>query len=336
MKTSAVLFTGKNQVEFGEVQCPAPGPKDVVVRTRYSWISNGTEGSFLRCERVDGVVPWQEGLPLPFPMVPGYQKVGIVESVGADVQSVRPGQWVFATITPLEGVHLGFGGHVEVGAVPEQEVIALPDGADPIAHSGLVLTQVGYNTGSRGFIDNQSPVVVVGDGLVGQWSAQTLQMRGARVALLGRHADRLNRFSATGNDLLLNEREEGWLERMLDWAGGELQAVIDTVGYDTNKSLNDRLLQHIRSGGDFVTAGHAGDNAQVDIRPFIQREVTIHLPCGWNRPRLEKTMQLVHEGKLHTTHLITHRFPAHEAAAAWDRIRTDRTTLGVVLEWPEQ
>ncbi len=52
MKAQAVVFTAPRQVEFMEIHCPDPGPEDVVVRLTHSWISNGTEGSFLRGERI--------------------------------------------------------------------------------------------------------------------------------------------------------------------------------------------------------------------------------------------------------------------------------------------
>src|SRR5262245_45011361 len=104
MKSEAVLFTGRNRVEYRVVETPDPGPNDVVVATRHSWISNGTEGSFLRGERVDGITPWEPGLALPFPMVPGYQKVGIVEAIGREVRGLREGQWVFVTVSRCSGM----------------------------------------------------------------------------------------------------------------------------------------------------------------------------------------------------------------------------------------
>ena len=51
MKSQAVVFTARNQVEYREVDCHDPGPNDVVIDVEHSWISNGTEGSFLRGER---------------------------------------------------------------------------------------------------------------------------------------------------------------------------------------------------------------------------------------------------------------------------------------------
>lgn len=334
MKSPAVLFTAKNKIEFGEVTIPDPGPGDVVVRTTHSWISNGTEGSFLRLERFDGVTPWQPHMPLPYPMVPGYQKVGVVEEVGKDVTGFHEGQNVFVTITRAEGVHFNFAGHLLRGPAVANEVIALPEGEDPLPCSGLVLTQVGTNTGARPTVDTGCHALVVGDGMVGHWSAQTLQMRGAQVALVGRHDFRLNLFAGRQGDLTLNSHDPDWLEVARNWAGGEFDVVVDTVGNEVNYDLNMRLVPMLKWGGHFVTAGHEGFKSWIDLRQFIYREATIHCPCGWTRPRLEWTLGLIHEKKITTRNLITHHFPASQVEQAWHSIFTQKdSTLGVILDW---
>ena len=89
MKAKAVVFKCKNEVSFDSVDCPDPESDQVVVDVSYSWISNGTEGSYLRGERIDGDTPWRPGDPTPFPVVAGYQKVGIVDWVGPDVVDLK-------------------------------------------------------------------------------------------------------------------------------------------------------------------------------------------------------------------------------------------------------
>src|SRR5580700_2661513 len=95
MKAYGAVATAPWRVEYLPVEVPDPGPEDVVVEVTHSWISNGTEGSFVRGERIAGDTPRHETDPIPFPHIPGYQKVGIVESVGADVSRVKPGDTVF-------------------------------------------------------------------------------------------------------------------------------------------------------------------------------------------------------------------------------------------------
>lgn len=335
MKSKAVIFTGVHEVRFADVELAELGPGDVLIETRYSWISNGTEGSFLRGERHDGLTPWDPGtMPPPYPMVPGYQKVGVVRDWGKDVTGLHKGQWVFATKTMTRDTHLGFGGHLAHGPTPAEQVFPLPENEDPIQYSGLVLAQVGYNSGMRAPLGEATRALVIGDGMVGQWAAQTLQQRGATVALVGRHDFRLGMFARNPNDLALNAHDAQWLEKAREWAGGEFGIVVDTVGNETNFDLNVQLLGMIAHDGHYVTAGHEGSRAFMDLKLFIQREITLHCPCGWSRPRLEQTLAWIHTGRIKTMPLITDRLPASEAAQAWERIFEHKDkTLGVILEW---
>ena len=169
MKSHAVVFTGPNQVAFQELDSPEPGPEDLVIDVHHSWISNGTEGSFLRGERLSGDVAWRPGDPAPFPMVAGYQKVGRVAHVGAAVTGFAPGDWVFASMSRVLGMFDNrFAGHVSPSVCDQRSVQRLPAGANPLAFAGLVLTQVGFNCGSRSPVTPGQVAVVMGDGLVGQ------------------------------------------------------------------------------------------------------------------------------------------------------------------------
>ena len=149
MIADAVVFTGPNTVAFRKISCPDPGPTDVVVGITHSWISNGTEGSYLRGERSDGDTPYRHGDPLPFPVVAGYQKVGTVQQVGENVKDIQVGETVFATIGRVDGMHHKYGGQVSPSVSPREHVWKLPSGADPLAFAGMVLAQVGYNAGKR-------------------------------------------------------------------------------------------------------------------------------------------------------------------------------------------
>ena len=110
MKSNAVVFKDGNQVVFESVDCPDPGPDQVVVNVTHSWISNGTEGSYLRGERIEGDTPWCPGDPHPFPVVAGYQKVGIVDWVGSEVTGLSKGDSVFVSVSAVTGMFEPRGG----------------------------------------------------------------------------------------------------------------------------------------------------------------------------------------------------------------------------------
>jgi 3-hydroxyethyl bacteriochlorophyllide a dehydrogenase len=333
VKAKAVVFEAENQVDFQEIQVPDPTPEHVVIRTRFSWISNGTERSYLFGERSNGETSFQPGdLPV-FPLVPGYQKTGTVESVGSEVEGLRPGDWVFVAGSLVNYGIASTGGHVSPAVAAIDAIWKLPDGVDPIAASGLVLTQVGYNCGTRPPVDRGNVGVVVGDGLVGHWAAQTLAWQGAEVIMLGRHEFRLGRLGIEGattiNQNATNPIDA--LRRRFSDASDGIDILVDTVG--DIQTVND-CLPLMASGGHIATAGFYGTEGMIDIQKLRYGEQTLHSPSGWKRERMDQTLKLIASGDLETNSLISHRFPARKAAAAWDLILNRREEfLGVVLEW---
>ena len=334
MKANAVVFTEPERVEFKQITCPDPEPTDVVIRLSHSWISNGTEGSYLRGERIAGDTAFRPGDAVPFPIVAGYQRVGTVEWVGSDVSGLKSGQTVFSTISKVEGMFEPFGGHVSPAVTDVSQVWALPEHIDPVAFAPLVLAQVGYNCGSRPAIEPGETAVVVGDGMVGIWAAQTLAWRGARVVLAGRHPDRLKHFGTgfgresvdtTRTDLttyLPQHHEQG------------VHVLVDTVG---SIQIIDQLTPTLLRFGHVVSAGFYGTHDLLALQSCRDRELTIDLVAGWTKERIDTTLELIAMGHLETLSLITHRFPAAEAATAWQYIREKReNALGVVLEWGEK
>ena len=341
MQAQAVVTVAPCQVEFQTVQVPEPTDEDVVLRVTHSWISPGTEGSFIRGERVNGETPRRDDDPFPFPMVTGYQKVGVVEWAGKAVTHVKVGEMAFATVSKIEGVHGGFGGHVSPAVTPRQQVYALPQLAGthlhPSAFSGLVLAQVGYNCGARpmlqeGEIDSNA-AVVIGDGLVGHWSAQTLAARGARVMLVGRHESRLGRFAARLQDRRINGAQQDVLAAVRDWAPEGVQVVVDTVGSVESLEL---LIPAMRHNGQLVSAGFHGTRGGMDLQHLRFGELTLHNPSGWATERMNTTRDWIASGALQTESLITHRFPVAQAADAFGLVLNRNTdALGIVLDWGE-
>lgn len=330
--TFAAVAVSPGQVEFQQVASPQPGPDDVIVRITHSWISNGTEGSFVRGERIAGDTPRTPGDPSPFPHISGYQKVGVLEWVGENVENLRVGDTVFATVSRVDGLFFDHGGHISPAVTHKSQIWKLPEGLDPIAASGLVLTQVGYNVGIRPTITPGERVVMIGDGMVGHWAAQTFQHRGAKVLLLGRHEDRLGKFALSEGDAVANTTERMALECVRDWAGSEsVAAVAHTAG---DIATVESLYPCLKHFGHVVSAGFVGTQGQLDVQKLRAKELTLHAPAGWTKDRMDATLALLAEGAITTKHLITHRFPASQAGEAFDLILSrSEPVLGVVLDW---
>jgi bacteriochlorophyllide a dehydrogenase len=321
MKINAIVATKPWTVTLQELTIADPTPDEVVIRVTHSWISPGTEGSFVRGERIAGDTPLKPTDPSPFPLVTGYQKVGVIEWVGANVTNFSVGERVFATVSRTDGLFFSMGGHVSPAVTPASQVWKIPTNCElPIeAFSGLVLTQVGYNCGIRPSVVVGEGAIVIGDGLVGQWAAQTLAERGANVTLLGRHAERLERFL------------RGATTQEIESIAGGQSVLVDTVG---DMATVYALLPKLRRDAHFVSAGFYGHEGKIDLQVLRNQEITVHTPAGWTTPRMNATLDWVATGKLTTLPLITHRFPVARATEAFDLFLHKRTpSLGIILEW---
>ncbi len=92
MKSKAAVFRGPGQaLEVTEIDLDGPGPRDVLVRMSAVGIC-GTDLHSIRGE-------WTR----PTPMVLGHEGAGVVEEVGADVTSLRPGDEVVLSWAPSCG-----------------------------------------------------------------------------------------------------------------------------------------------------------------------------------------------------------------------------------------
>ncbi|MBP1988476.1 alcohol dehydrogenase catalytic domain-containing protein [Paenibacillus eucommiae] len=327
MKAKAVVFTDKLQVSFQDIEIPELGSDQVLIEVEYSWISIGTESSFLRKERISGEVMYKEGDPSPFPHVPGYQKVGVIQAVGADVHGLAVGERVFTSLSMVMGMVFPYAGHVSLAVTHASQVWKLPEGCDPITYSGLVLTQVGYNCGFRAPIQPGDFAVVIGDGLVGQWTAQTLLHRGARVAVLGRHDERLGYLPKTIHGI--NTQKKSASDALSAYNG--IKIVVDTVG---DMATFRKIQPMMKYNSHFISAGFLGETGVLNIQSLREQEITLHCPSGWDKARMDATLEGIEEGWLKTEPLITHRFPAEQADEAWKLILDKKKMcLGVVLVW---
>jgi Zn-dependent alcohol dehydrogenase len=92
VKTRAAIFRGSGTpLEVREIDVDEPGPRDVLVRMAAVGIC-GTDLHSIRGE-------WSR----PTPMVLGHEGAGVVEAVGAEVTSVRPGDEVVLSWAPACG-----------------------------------------------------------------------------------------------------------------------------------------------------------------------------------------------------------------------------------------
>ncbi|WP_412544132.1 alcohol dehydrogenase catalytic domain-containing protein [Longispora sp. K20-0274] len=268
------------------------GPGDAVVRVTHACVC----GSDLWAYR--GVAARREGQRI------GHEFVGVVDAVGADVVTVRPGDMVIAPFVWSDGVcefcraglhtscpHGGFwgtpgsdGGQGEAVRVPfaDGTLVKIPAGTDPALTPALLTLSDVMSTGHHAVLSalagpGPGPdgwVAVVGDGAVGLCAVLAARRLGARnIIALGRHADRTVIASKFGATHIVPERGDDAVAAVRELTGGGAHHVIEAVG--TEESMRTALAA-TRDGGTvgYVGVPHGG-SAGVDISDMFNRNVAL-------------------------------------------------------------
>jgi 2-desacetyl-2-hydroxyethyl bacteriochlorophyllide A dehydrogenase len=289
-----------------EEDLPPPGPGQLLVRTRVSAISAGTEllayrGQLSPDLSLDETLPALAGGSFRYPFRYGYASVGEVTEVGAGVGGEWRGRRVFS-----------FQPHASAFVVGVEDVFAVPDG--PSWESAALFAS--QETASNLVLDGRPQlgerVVVVGQGVVGLLTTALLSRfplqslaavdsDPARAALAGK-------FGAAGS------AEAGAADLTFELSGSP--AALDTAIALTGRE------------GRVVVGSFYGDKrAPVDLGGHFHRgRLTLissqvsHLSPAlggrWDRSR-RRDVAWSALARVDTSALISHRFPLDRAAEAY-------------------
>lgn len=184
-------------------------------------------------------------VPVTLPHVTGYEVVGAIETVGADVTNVQPGQRVAAFIAG--------GGYAEYALVPATQAIPLPDGLGDAEATALLvqgMTAVGLlRTGNY-----ESVLVLAAAGGVGSVLVQLAKNQGKKViAAVGSEVKKAQVLDF-GADAVVSYADTDWVKQVLDATGGQgVSAAFDAVGGEVGVGA----LQTLGAGGTLVVYGAA-------------------------------------------------------------------------------
>jgi NADPH:quinone reductase-like Zn-dependent oxidoreductase len=234
---------GPEKLRPVSVTAADPGPGIVRVRVLAAGVSYGDV--LLRA----GVIP---GGPRT-PFVPGFDVTGVVDAVGAGVDSPRPGQLVTALLKS--------GGYSEYTLVPAERLVPVPEGVDPVRAAATALNYfVAYQMLHRVAQVRPGEHILV-HGAAGGVGVALMQL-GARVPveLHGTcSAGKLGIVADLGGHAI--DYRSGDFRRALGDVSGDISAVFDPVGGGHFR----RSYQVLRPGG--VMVGFGQSDAYRDGRP---------------------------------------------------------------------
>jgi len=290
----------------------------------------------------------------------GHEFVGVVESVGAEVRTVLPGDFVIAPFAVSDGTcefclaglqtscaHGGFwndprlgtaGGQAEAVRVPLADGTLVPvpgvdAGTDDARLAGLLTLSDVYGTGwhaaVRGGVTPGSTVTVIGDGAVGLLAVLSARQLGAeRIVLMGRHPARTDLGREFGATDVVAERGAAGIAAVRDLTAGGSPIVLEAVGH---MPAYEQAVGVVRPGGVISRVGVPQyAEAPVGFGSLFGPNVTLTGGPAPVRAYIERLLPAVLDGTVEPGRVFDRVVGLEETPKAYSAM-DDRTALKVVI-----
>jgi 2-desacetyl-2-hydroxyethyl bacteriochlorophyllide A dehydrogenase len=344
-----LLLTAPRAITIAPYEDPPLRVDQVRADAMVSGISHGTEIALYRgASPFDGnrfdpdLRLFEEDAGLePYPMRPGYEWVGRVRAVGAEVRGIAPEDVIHATLPHRQTQT------VTIADDASSPWLVLPAEFEPERAALLQSAAIALQAVHDARLKVGDRAAVFGLGTFGLLALQLAGLSGAGwIAAVDPIASRRELARAFGAELTL---DPGRCD-----VGREIKLAAGGTGVDVAIEFSGRyaaLHQAMRStrvAGTVVAAGFYVNGAGTELRlgeEFHHNRLTLvgsmsgwgapHREPGWHRHRLRTTaLDLLARGQLAVDALVTHRVPFARAAEAYALIdqRPDET-LRVVLTY---
>lgn len=314
-------------IEIESFDPPAPQAGQVLIRTRASLISPGTERAFF--------------LALPntnatYPLYPGYSNVGTIEALGAGIDGLRAGDRV-ASCAPHAS-------HVIMDAA---RCVPVPDGLADDEATFFNLIAIAMQGVHKAHIELGEAVAVIGVGPIGNLALQLVRLNGGLpVIAIDQEPGRLAQAEQVGADVALTT--DGDLPGAVRVATGADGAAV-VIEASGAPSAIPTAFQIAATRGRVVLLGSTrGDTEGVNFYRDVHRKgLTIIGAHEITRPRFETlpgwwtqrdehkiALKLLAMGRLQVKPLINLEFSWEQFPQAYARLAGwDRSISGMLIRW---
>lgn len=336
----SAMFMKKGLVEVQDVDKPTvKNPDDVVIKVLRACVC----GSDLWAYRSLDDKPANS-------INSGHEAIGIVEEVGADITTVKPGDFVIAPFTHgcghcpaclagFDGVCQDHSDNFSNGTQAEYylaqhaqwSLVKVPgkpeDYSEAMLKSFLTLADVmatGYHAARVADVKPGDTVVVMGDGAVGLSAIIAAKLRGAkRIISTSRHNDRRElaaEFGATDN---VAERGDEAVEKILAMTNGGADAVLECVG---TAQSTDTAMKVGRPGAIVGRVGLPHDATMDMATPFYRNTAVAGGPASVTTYDKDLLLKAVLDGKINPGKVFTKTFTLDEINDAYQAM-ADRQVI---------
>jgi 2-desacetyl-2-hydroxyethyl bacteriochlorophyllide A dehydrogenase len=331
MPNPTVVFPEAGKVVMEDRPLPTPGPGELLVRTRLTLISTGTELTIL-----SGDFPKQSAWAGygQFPFVVGYHNVGVVEKLGENVGQEWLGRRVFT-----------MGPHAAWITTGTAYAYPIPDGVADDQAVFFTLACVAMQGLRRGRVAWGEAVAIFGLGLVGQLAARFCALAGARPIIgLDLSPERLALLPKSPGMHGISAKDASPEDSVRRLTAGRMADVLFEV--TGAPGLIAAEFKVLRPQGRAVILSSPRGPSQFDFHDLCNAPsfeiIGAHMescppdpqhPWSWARSA-ELFFAYLLDGSLDLKPLISQRRPASEAPALYLDLLKDRSrAMGVLLDW---
>jgi len=272
----AVVITSPGEpdvLKLTEVPDPVPGPGEVLVEVAAAGVNRADV-----LQRM-GFYPPPPGAP-PYP---GLECSGRISALGPGVTVWQPGDEVCAL--------LGGGGYAEQVAVPQGQLLPVPDGVSLVDAAGLPETACTvYATvfQQARLTPGETILVHGGAGGIGTIAIQLAKSFGARVICTAGTSAKLERCTELGADLAVSYVRDDFVSAVDVFTGGRgADVILDIVG---GPYLARNVAALATGGRLLVVSTQGGSSAELDLQMLMRKRASILASTLRARPPAEKAV----------------------------------------------
>ena len=355
------------------VEAPAPSAtkNNIVINTSTTLISAGTERMLvdfgkanlidkarsqpdkvkmvLEKVQTDGLMTTVDAVKskLAQPLPLGYCNTGVVESVGKGAEVFKVGDRVASN-----------GPHADVVRVSKNLVAKIPDNVTDEEAAFTVVASIGLQGIRLANPTMGECFVVTGVGLIGLLTVQMLRAQGCRVLAIDFDQSKLDLAKQFGAEICNPGKGEDPVAAGMAFSRG---VGVDGVIITASTKSNDPVTQAARMSrkrGRIILVGVIG--LELSRADFYEKELTFQVSCSygpgrydpsyeeqgndyplafvrWTEQRnFEAILDMMSGGQIDVKPLITHRFKFENASDAYDLLTTDKSALGILLQFESE
>jgi NADPH:quinone reductase-like Zn-dependent oxidoreductase len=291
------------------------------------------------------------GLKLSMPHVLGADIAGVIESLGAEVTDLKPGDEVVVNpglscghcdrcllgednlcrFYQIIGEH-SWGGYAELAVFPRQNILPKPKNLSFQEAACIPLTFLTAWTmlTRRAQLKPGETVLVhaVGSG-VGSAAVQIAKLVGAKVIATASADEKLGKAKELGADHLVNYTKTDFVEEVKRITQRRL---VDVVFEHVGTATFEKSIACLPYGGRLVTCGATtGYDAKLDLRVLFYKRLSLLGSTMGSKGDLFRILQLVEQGRLKP--VLDRVLPLEKAAEA-HRLLENRAQFGKVVLTP--